>query len=93
MATTPGQLAAQLLERFTPDANEVEFAIEETMKSLTHTEHDGSFEFAYAFPERLNPTVLRILNERYGRPDKTGWELTFHPPDLIEMMPQTPPKR
>lgn len=88
MATTPGQLVAQLRERFTPAADAVEAEIEAAMKSLTSLDPDGSFEFKCGTPANLNPTVLAILNERYGRPDNKGWRVLLHEPDLIEMIPQ-----
>jgi hypothetical protein len=92
MPTTFGQLVAQLRERNTPTANQIEAEIEETMLALTELESDGSFEFTSKFGSLFNPAVLGILNERYQRNDGGGWTVEYHEPNLIRLVPQSPPK-
>lgn len=90
MTTTPGQLAAQMLERNTPPADRIQEEIEEYMKTLTALEANGSFELASQNPTLLNPCVVGILRERYARADGTGWNVAFHDPNLLEFSPQEP---
>ena len=90
MATTPGQLLAAIRERNTPAADLVGDEIEAYMKTLTALESDGSFEMVSQNGRAVNPAVLAILRDRYGRPDGTGWEVEFHDPNLIQLTPQKP---
>ncbi len=90
MPTTPGQLLAAMRERNTPAADLIEDEIESYMKTIAVLESDGSFEMVTQNGKVVNPAVLTILRDRYGRPDGGGWDIAFHDPNLIQLTPQKP---
>jgi hypothetical protein len=91
MPTLPGQLVNQMRERFTATVDRIEAEIEDHMKSLSELESDGSFEMQTDFSLAINATTLALLNERYGRPDGSGWTVKFNSPNLLELVPQKLP--